>query len=87
MCVNVLQGTTAPPVGKPAVTRLVNMVADVCPEITALVHMATWDQDVKLWCVTDIVKMVESVCRLMSVSVNLAGTDQRVIQPTVNLCV
>jgi len=24
------------------------MVADVCPEITALVHMATWDQDVKL---------------------------------------
>lgn len=28
--------------------RLVNMVADVCPEITALVHMATWDQDVKL---------------------------------------
>lgn len=33
---------------QPSVIRLVNMVADVCPEIIALVHMATWDRDVKL---------------------------------------
>lgn len=86
MCVNVLQGTTAPPVRKPAVIRLVNTVAAVCPEITALALTATWDQDVKLWCVTDIVKMAASVCRLMSVSVSPAGMDQRVTQPIVSLC-
>lgn len=84
--VNVHRGTTEPSVKRPTAIPLANMVGAVHLEITALVLTATWDQDVKLWCVTDIVNTVASVRRLMSVSVSRAGTDPHVTQLTVSLC-
>lgn len=87
MCVSVLRATAGVPVNKHIVSHLANMEGPVWTEIFAPALMATWDLDVKSWCVAGTVKTEESVSPLTSANVNRAGTALRVLQLSVTLCV
>ncbi|KAB1276296.1 von Willebrand factor D and EGF domain-containing protein [Camelus dromedarius] len=78
--VNVPQGMVEQPVMKNTVDHLVNMVAPAWLEISALVLMVLWDQDVKQWFVTSTVKMEVNVLYQMFASASLAGMDPPVAQ-------